>query len=161
MTPPQTAPYYDELPTDTTSSENSLPAKLLREKNNSILDAYNRLTIEGMFNAYISSITSYLEPTKREYWEETLEKCTNLMEILSLFRLFGHDKTADRIRTLQTLTQEEDDVLDISFKSLKNLTRFVMSEGYLGEPRIGVSQDGRVIVKSGVWHDESSGGLIV
>ena len=63
-------------------------------------------------------------------------------EMTEALRESGLEESADRLRYLQRLGDEDPDEEPIAIASLRHLTWFLMDERHLGQPEIGVSPDG-------------------
>lgn len=81
-------------------------------------------------------------------WAHELEACEEIEEIIALLRLASFEKAADRIAVLHSEATSDDNEPPLDLGSLKNLATFVKANPDLGQPRIGLGQDG---VLTGEW----------
>ena len=63
-------------------------------------------------------------------------------EMTEALRESGLEESADRLRYLQRLADEDPDEEHVAIASLRHLTSFLMDERHLGQPEIGVSPHG-------------------
>ena len=84
----------------------------------------------------------------RVSWRLYLDIAKTCREITDLLRGFGRTSVANRIDFLQGLHDEDADEPPLEFESLRTLACFVLSEGKLPDPEIGLTPRGLAV---GQW----------
>lgn len=83
------------------------------------------------------------------------QTCAEMTEAL---RESGLEESADRVRYLQRLADEDPDEEPIAIASLRHLASFLVDERHLGQPEIGVSPHGVALAQ---WRVVGNGILAV
>ena len=76
------------------------------------------------------------------FWSQQIAGTTTREGVIMVLRRAGLERAGDSIRYIDESEAEEPDPRIMSFGSLKELARFLISERKLGQPSIGVSPDG-------------------
>ena len=75
-------------------------------------------------------------------WKEELSLAAEPEDVITLLRLYGLGKVADRLSYLQSLAAEDPDEQPMALHSMRELAYFLMSERQLPGPEIAISPDG-------------------
>lgn len=75
----------------------------------------------------------------RAPWRSQLDKASTAQDIMAVLRSHGRERVADRIHYLQELAREDPDEQPIAPDSLWHMASFLLGQGLLPDPEVGVS----------------------
>lgn len=79
------------------------------------------------------------DPAGRAPWRSQLDGVSTTQDIMAVLRLHGRERVADRIHYLQELAREDPDEQPIAPDSLWHMASFLLEQGQLPDPEVGVS----------------------
>lgn len=100
----------------------------------------------------------------RAPWRSQLDKASTAQEFMAVLRSHGRERIADRIHYLQELAREDPDEQPIVPDSLWHMASFLLEQGQLPDPEVGVSPNALAQVEwtiPGSPDDRARDGLLV
>ena len=85
--------------------------------------------------------------TGRAPWRSELDKASTAHAIVAVLRLHGRERLADRIHYLQELAREDPEEEPMALDSLWHMASFLLEQGQLPDPEVGVSPNALVQVE--------------
>ena len=79
------------------------------------------------------------DPAGRAHWRSQLDEAPTAQAIMAVLRLHGRERIADRIHYLQELALEDPEEQPIVLDSLRHMASFLLEQGQLPDPEVGVS----------------------
>ena len=101
--------------------------------------------------------------TGRAPWRSELDKASTAHAIVAVLRLHGRERIADRIHYLQELAREDPEEQPIALDSLRHMASFLLEQGQLPDPQVGVSPNATAQVEwtiPGTSDDRPGNGLL-
>ena len=102
--------------------------------------------------------------TVRAPWRSELDEASTAHAIVAVLRSHGRERVADRIHYLQELAREDPEEQPMALDSLWHMASFLLEQGQLPDPEVGVSPNALVQVE---WtipvtsDDRAGNGLLV
>ena len=85
--------------------------------------------------------------TGRAPWRSELNEASTAHAIVAVLRLHGRERVADRIHYLQELAREDPEEEPMALDSLWHMASFLLEQGQLPDPEVGVSPNALVQVE--------------
>ena len=97
-------------------------------------------------------------PLANIWWNLHIDRARFHREITDIMRLFGRSSVADRLDHLHELCEDDTEDQPLNLESIRTLAKFILREGWLPRPQIGVTPNGLVTAQ---WRIQTDGIVVI